>query len=146
MPEGQSESNKEWALSKEETKETFEYVTELAFKTKKPNILLYRALYTLCKEDDTVGAMCSAGVSALTIMPDATIYPCRRLPIDIGNVLKEGIVHTWYTSPLLCDLRDYRNYKGKCNNCEHILKCRGCRSMAYIATGDYMQEDPQCWK
>lgn len=146
MPEGQGESNVDWTLSKEETKEMFTYMSEMAFKIKKPHLLLYRTLYCLCSNDETIGAMCSAGVSALTILPDATILPCRRLPIPIGNVLSNGIIDTWYNSGVLWDLRNYSEYKGKCNGCEHFLECRGCRSMAYLATGDYMQEDPQCWK
>ena len=146
MPEGQGEKNVSWTLTKEDTKRMFLYMAEQAFKIKKPHLLLYRTLYCLCSDDETVGAMCSAGVSALTILPDATILPCRRLPIPIGNVFKDGIINTWYNSELLWKLRDYSNYKGKCNGCEHFLECRGCRSMAYLATGDFMQEDPQCWK
>ena len=146
MPEGQGASNSAWTLSKQETKKVFEYMTEQAFKVKKPHLLLYRTLYCLCSEDKSVGAMCSAGVSALTILPDATLLPCRRLPIPIGNALTDGIISTWYNSKILWQLRDYSNYKGKCSGCEHFLECRGCRSMAYIFTGDYMQEDPQCWK
>ena len=146
MPEGQGELNSNWTLSQNETKEVFEFMTRTALKIKKPHILLYRTLYCLCGDDETVGAMCSAGISALTILPDATILPCRRLPIPIGNVLKDGIINTWYNSDLLWKLRDFSNYKGKCKNCEHFFECRGCRSMAYLATGDYMAEDPQCWK
>lgn len=146
MPEGQGEGNTDWTLSKEETKKMFEYMTQKAFEIKTPHLLLYRTLYCLCSDDKTVGAMCSAGVSALTILPDATILPCRRLPIPIGNVLTDGIINTWYNSELLWKLRDYSSYNGKCNGCEHFLECRGCRSMAYLASGDYMEEDPQCWK
>lgn len=146
MPEGQGEQHKGWVLDALETKEIFEYMTRKAFQITKPCLLLYRTLYCLCGTDETVGAMCSAGVNALTILPDATILPCRRLPIPIGNVLTNGIIDTWYNSDVLWRLRDYSSYKGKCNGCEHFTECRGCRSMAYAATGDYMQEDPQCWK
>lgn len=146
MPEGQGKDNSSWVLSREETKTIFQYMTEQAFAVKIPHILLYRTLYCLCTDEDTVGAMCSAGISALTILPDASILPCRRLPITIGNVMENGIIDTWYNSELLWKLRDFSAYKGKCRGCEHFLGCRGCRSMAYLATGDYMQEDPQCWK
>lgn len=147
MPEGQGEEHKTWLLTKDEVRETFQYMTDMAKKVNTPHLLLYRALYCLCDgADDTVGAMCSAGVNALTILPDATVLPCRRLPIPIGNVLTDGIINIWYSSKLLWELRNYRGYKGKCNGCEHFLECRGCRSMAYLSTGDYMQEDPQCWK
>ena len=104
MPEGQGEGNTDWTLSKEETKKMFEYMTQKAFEIKTPHLLLYRTLYCLCSDDKTVGAMCSAGVSALTILPDATILPCRRLPIPIGNVLTDGIINTWYNSELLWKL------------------------------------------
>ena len=145
MPEGQGAHNAEWMLSKEEIKEVFSFMTEQAFKIQKPRLLLYRTLYCLCSDDSTIGAMCSAGVSALTIMPDGTMLPCRRLPIPIGNVFTNGIIDTWYHSELLWNLRDYSAYEGKCGSCPHFTECRGCRSMAYLATGNYMMEDPQCW-
>ncbi len=146
MPEGQGEAQKDWVLDKTEIREMFEYMTRTALKTKVPNILLYRTLYCLCGDDPTVGAMCSAGVNALTILPNADILPCRRLPIKIGNVLVNGIIDTWYNSDILWKLRDYSSYKGKCNGCEHFTECRGCRSMAFATTGDFMEEDPQCFK
>lgn len=147
MPEGQGEEHKGWLLTKEEVREVFQYMTNMSKHIKTPHLLLYRALYCLCDgADETVGAMCSAGVNALTILPDATVLPCRRLPLPIGNVLTDGIINIWYSSDILWNLRNYRGYKGKCNGCEHFLECRGCRSMAYLSTGDYLQEDPQCWK
>ena len=146
MPEGQGAANTDWTLTRGDTKKIFEYMTKQAFKVKAPHLLLYRTLYCLCSEDETIGAMCSAGVSALTILPDATLLPCRRLPISIGNALKDGIINTWYNSEILWQLRDYKSYKGKCNGCEYFFECRGCRSMAYLAYQDYMQEDPQCWR
>ncbi|MDH3879633.1 MAG: radical SAM protein, partial [Desulfobacterales bacterium] len=33
---------------------------------------------------------CAAGISGLTIMPDGTVVPCRRLPVPIGNVRKDS--------------------------------------------------------
>ena len=145
MPEGQGTRNQQWVLSREEIKETFSYMATMAQRIKKPHLLLYRTLYCLCSNTPMIGAMCSAGVSALTILPDATLLPCRRLPIPIGNVLTNGIIDTWYNSEVLWNLRDYSAYEGKCGACRHFTECRGCRSMAYIATGDYMAEDPQCW-
>ena len=146
MPEGQGDHHHAWVVGKEELRDTFAYMTEQAFKIKKPHLLLYRTLYCLCSDNETVGAMCSAGVSALTILPAGTLLPCRRLPLPIGNIFTNGIIDTWYNSEVLWNLRNYSSYKGKCGSCEHILRCRGCRSMAYALTGDYLEEDPQCWK
>ncbi|MCG2778337.1 MAG: SPASM domain-containing protein, partial [Desulfobacterales bacterium] len=83
---------------------------------------------------------------ALTIMHDGTIYPCRRLPTPIGNALTDSFFKVWYTSEVLWNVRNHNNIKGKCADCELIPVCRGCRAMAYALTGDYLAEDPQCWK
>ena len=90
--------------------------------------------------------MCSIGIDSITIMPDGTVFPCRRLPMPIGNLHHESLFKIWYTSDLLWEIRNKNNLKGKCNNCELIPRCSGCRAIAYALTGDYLAEDPQCWK
>ena len=64
----------------------------------------------------------------------------------IGDVLTDGLFNIWYNSELLWKIRDPKNLEGKCANCELLSQCRGCRAAAYFATGNYMAEDPQCWK
>ncbi len=93
---------------------------------------------------------CAAGISGLTIMPDGTIFPCRRLPVPIGNVRKDSIREVWAMSDVLNDLRDRSKYKGKCGRCDHWANCRGCRAIAYAYTeakgsADMMAPDPQCF-
>jgi MoaA/NifB/PqqE/SkfB family radical SAM enzyme len=34
---------------------------------------------------------CAAGVSGLTILPDGTVTPCRRLPVPLGNVRTDSL-------------------------------------------------------
>jgi len=116
-------------------------------KEGKIRILLCRPLFALLNGNDpTVGALCSVGNNALTIMHDGTIYPCRRLPIPIGNALTDSFYKVWYTSEVLWNIRNTKNIKGKCSGCDFIPICRGCRAIAYALTGDYLAEDPQCWK
>ncbi len=43
--------------------------------------------------------MCSAGGNALTILHDGTIYPCRRLPLPLGNVMNDNLFEVFYESP-----------------------------------------------
>jgi MoaA/NifB/PqqE/SkfB family radical SAM enzyme len=93
---------------------------------------------------------CAAGVSGITILPDGTLTPCRRLGIPIGNIFKDSFREIWATSPVLESLRMKTSYKGKCGICARWSQCRGCRAIAYAyslaqGTGDYLSEDPQCF-
>lgn len=93
---------------------------------------------------------CAAGLSGLTILPDGTVTPCRRLDIPIGNVRKDALREVWATSGVLNALRDRTRYRGKCASCKRWAACRGCRAIAYaysLAQGeaDYLAEDPQCF-
>lgn len=147
IPEGAGTSLNDEFLTSEELKDVFHRIYSLAMEEDKIRILLYRPLFALLNGNDpTVGAMCSAGTNALTIMHDGTIYPCRRLPIPIGNAVKDSFYKVWYTSEILWNIRNNKNIKGKCANCDFIPICRGCRALAYATTGDYLAEDPQCWK
>jgi radical SAM protein with 4Fe4S-binding SPASM domain len=93
-----------------------------------------------------VGGICSIGFDNLTILHDGTILPCRRLNIPLGNLKHDTLFEIWYDSEVLWDIRNKRNLKGKCNSCELIPLCSGCRAMAYACTGEYLGEDTQCWK
>ena len=35
------------------------------------------------------GALCNLGDESMALMPDGTVYPCRRLPVPVGNALSE---------------------------------------------------------
>jgi len=93
---------------------------------------------------------CAAGISGLTLLPDGTVLPCRRLPVPIGNVKKDSLREIWAISDVLNALRDKSRYKGKCGKCGKWANCRGCRAIAYAysrLTGmpDFLSEDPQCY-
>jgi radical SAM protein with 4Fe4S-binding SPASM domain len=93
---------------------------------------------------------CAAGISGLTILPDGTVTPCRRLAVPLGNVRKDSLREIWADSPVLAQLRDRRQYKGRCGTCPRWAHCRGCRAIAYahsLARGraDLLADDPQCF-
>jgi MoaA/NifB/PqqE/SkfB family radical SAM enzyme len=76
-------------------------------------------------------------------MPEGNVFPCRRLPITIGNLLETPLRQIWEESDLLGKLRKKKNLKGKCGTCG-MRECRGCRSLAFSLTGDFLGEDPHC--
>src|SRR4030042_4075764 len=89
---------------------------------------------------------CAAGGSGLTLLPDGTILPCRRLHIPMGNVRRDSLREVWATSPVLERLRDRSQYHGKCGSCLRWALCGGCRALAYAyaqaqGTQDFLGED-----
>ena len=93
---------------------------------------------------------CAAGVSGLTLLPDGTITPCRRLPIPVGNVRSDRLREVWATSDVLARLRNRNLYSSSCGRCPRWAECRGCRAIAYAYAqlqghDDYLGPDPQCF-
>ncbi|MBI5797403.1 radical SAM protein [Candidatus Woesearchaeota archaeon] len=95
------------------------------------------------KEEGILAGGCGIAMFGLSVLSDGTAYPCRRLPIDIGNI-KEGIQAIFIKNKVLNQFRDINNYK--CKGCEKVTICRGCRAVAYAVTGNAFAKDPQCFK
>ncbi|MCM8760270.1 MAG: radical SAM protein [Candidatus Omnitrophica bacterium] len=92
---------------------------------------------------DLFGAPCIIGTDGIAVMPDGSVFPCRRFPLPIGNLLKDKLEDIWEKSDVLEKLRNYP-LKGKCKSCK-ITNCRGCRALAYSITGNFLEEDPMCY-
>ena len=97
------------------------------------------------EEPELLGAPCVLGTEGFCIMPPGDVYPCRRFPLSVGNLREEPLEDIWEKSDVLNQLRDRRNLKGKCGKCPQE-GCTGCRSLAFCLTGDFLAEDPHCWK
>ncbi len=95
------------------------------------------------EEPELLGAPCVIGVDGLCIMPEGNVFPCRRFPVSIGNLLETPLKQIWRQSDLLQELRKKENLKGRCGRCG-VKDCRGCRSLAFALTRDYLAEDPHC--
>ncbi len=95
-------------------------------------------------EPELLGAPCVLGTDGLCVMPDGTVFPCRRFPLPIGNLLQDSLKSIWDKSEVLEKVRHKENLKGKCGTCR-THGCTGCRSLAYATTGDFLAEDPHCW-
>jgi radical SAM protein with 4Fe4S-binding SPASM domain len=83
---------------------------------------------------------CAAGRRLLAVMPDGLVYPCRRLPIPIANVLSTSLVDIYQNA------RQVVRKHTPCNFCQYAKTCSGgSRCLGYAATGDLMSPDPGCW-
>ncbi len=85
---------------------------------------------------------CRAGIELLSIKPNGDVVPCPLLPVTIGNVRNQTL-DEMMRSEIVRHLKD-RDVKGRCARCSHMDLCGGCRVRAYIASGDYLGEDPLC--
>lgn len=86
---------------------------------------------------------CAVGYNGLALDADGTVYPCRRLPISLGNILERSFDDIWLDEKLQA-LRDRDRLKGRCGRCDWRWNCGGCRAIPYALNGDYLAEDLQC--
>jgi len=146
IPLGRGRERMDEVLNKEEWRELIETLLNLFSIDEKNALLPYQAFQVNFHGEgpELLGAPCVIGKDGLCIMPEGIVFPCRRFPIPIGNLMNESLKEIWGSSSLLDQLRNKKNLKGRCGKCE-IEDCRGCRSLALSLTGDYLEEDPHCW-
>lgn len=152
IPQGQGEALR--GLSVDETREFIELLrqTKLKFEsgalgrfgkgTATTEIALHRALQFLAGGP---AYRCTAGDALITVMPDGTLYPCRRLPIAAGNVHRTPLAEL-YDGALLRQLRDPALVASGCEKCAYERLCRGgLRCLSYAVEKSYTVADPGCW-
>jgi radical SAM protein with 4Fe4S-binding SPASM domain len=90
---------------------------------------------------------CSAGYLSFSILPNGDIFPCRRLPLYAGNLLKESFNNIYYDSKIFKQLRNINNINSSCKNCPYFSECGGgakCINYGYFQNP--FSPDPQCWR
>ncbi|MBI4682298.1 MAG: radical SAM protein [Nitrospirae bacterium] len=155
VPSGRGEALVKEMLRTEDVKNLYEKIfsidmSGLKIVTGDPVASQSRRTHKDRDEGDIALGGCAAGISGLTILPDGTLLPCRRLPVPIGNIKRDSLREVWASSEVLNALRDRSRYKGKCGSCQQWAHCRGCRAIAYAYSNaqgrtDLFAEDPQCF-
>ncbi len=111
-------------------------------------VLLYHELGLLPplpRGKGTVFSGCSVGSRIMTILADGTVLSCRRLPVALGRVPRQGLREIFISSKNHRRLRSVERME-RCAGCRLLPFCRGCPAVAHGATGDFLAGDPQCWK
>jgi radical SAM protein len=72
------------------------------------------------------------------------VYPSGFLPLSAGSIRTRSLTDLYRHSPLFTSLRNFRNLKGKCGDCEFREICGGSRARAFALTGDVFAEEPRC--
>lgn len=87
---------------------------------------------------------CSAGAELITIMPDGSVLPCRRMPINVGNLWQLPLAEIYHQAPQLRQLREF-TAPPECQSCLYRTNCRGgLRCLAYAQYNDPYRADPAC--
>jgi len=155
VPEGNGRQLRQKMLKPEELKELYVSIAEKRAEIEKNGGQLkldtYRPLWVLLEKDlkkrklcAKAGGACSAGFSALALMPNGDVMPCRRMDAVIGNLTKQTFFDIWYASELLEKLRDSNN--SECNTCKFYERCGGCKAVSKAMLGSFWKKDPLCWK
>lgn len=91
---------------------------------------------------------CTAGSCSFNVSANGDLTPCAlwQTPImNVANLTVEDIAEHYQRSSIVHNMLDM-NLKGRCGECNLKYQCGGCRVRALAATGDYLAEDPHCWK
>lgn len=110
-------------------------------------VLLERSSNKIKKPSSSFGAItkgCLAGQSVCFVSHKGGVFGCGYLPIAAGDLRKDDFKKIWASSELFNELRDDSKLQGKCGICEFKRVCSGCRARAYAATGNYLEEEPEC--
>ncbi len=149
IPCGAGEELRGLALTPDETREFFEAMHGARTRATRrwfggTDVAMHRALQFLVAGGKPY--RCRAGDSLVTIQPDGTLFPCRRMPISVGNVTETPLARLYHESELFGRLRDASRIADGCENCTYAQWCRGgLKCLSYATTGDPFAPDPGCW-
>lgn len=146
IPLGDSE-DKNLALNVSQTQEYLSIMAKERLKLKrkqynKTTISMYRALQFQKTNDFAYG--CTAGDTLLTVMENGDLVPCRRMPIVVGNLLKDDMYKLYKTNSILKELRK-NTIPDDCNDCEHAQMCHGgLKCLTYAIYKNLNHKDIGC--
>jgi radical SAM protein with 4Fe4S-binding SPASM domain len=90
---------------------------------------------------------CTAGDTLVTVQPNGDLYPCRRMPIPVGNLMESPLIELYFNSKLFRALRNRKLVSERCRDCFYAKLCRGgLKCLSYAMTGDPFKADPGCWR
>jgi radical SAM protein with 4Fe4S-binding SPASM domain len=151
IPSGSGEALGEQVLTPEETHEFFGLMLQARRDAKRrrfrkgTEVSMHRALQFMVGGGRAY--QCGAGDTLITVQPNGDLYPCRRMPIPVGNLLENPLSELYYSAELFRSLRDRNRVSTGCERCPHAARCRGgLKCLSYAMTGNPFHGDPGCWQ
>jgi len=149
VPNGAGAGLAEQVLTPNETREFFEIMQKARMKAARSwfgrtEIAMHRALEFLLAGGRPYH--CTAGDTLITVMPNGDVYPCRRMPVRVGNLLETPLPKLYDESAFLVGLRDHSRQTQGCESCCYAGMCRGgLKCLSYAMSSDPFKADPGCW-
>jgi radical SAM protein with 4Fe4S-binding SPASM domain len=149
IPWGTGSALRKQVLTPKETHEFFEIMHRERRKARRDwlgrtEIGMHRALQFLVAGGKPYS--CAAGETLVSVQPNGDLYPCRRMPIRVGNLMETSLVELYYNSDLFRRLRSRHLISDGCEDCFYARLCGGgLRCLSYAVTGDPFKADPGCW-
>ena len=149
VPLGDGPDQMNWVLGRAHTRTFFHTMYREQQRNRrswfrKSRVAMHRALQFL--EGGGKPYACTAGACLITIMPNGDVYPCRRMPVSVGNVHETVLSQIYLASPFLRTLRDKQRVPDECMTCFYAPYCRGgLRCLSRAVTGDPFTRDPDCY-
>jgi len=125
--------------------EISESKTNFVLKDHLWTLFLYeKGLFKIDKNNKSVLEGCNCGIKHMTLLPDGTVYACRRFDSPVGKVPEQSFQEIFFSNQMN-QYREIDKFEG-CKECELFNYCRGCHAVSYGASGNFFAKDPQCWK
>jgi radical SAM protein with 4Fe4S-binding SPASM domain len=149
IPNGWGAGLAEQILTPNETREFFQIMHKARTDAARrwfgsTEIAMHRALEFLLAGGNPYH--CTAGDTLITVMPNGDVYPCRRMPVRVGNLLETSLAKLYYENDFLRSLRDRSRRSEGCEGCCYVGLCRGgLKCLSYATSHDPFKADPGCW-
>ena len=124
---------------------------KIGFSDPFPEILLNKNLRKEMKEDKELISGkavtgCSIAFNLLYLDPQGVVKTCPYFPVVCDDAKIKPLDKIWFKNKVLNSMRNVREViSGKCGKCIYKFACGGCRGAA-LAEGNFLGEDPRCWK
>lgn len=142
IPLGRGEADQ--VLTPEQTREFVGTLAQERRRRGRTEIAAHRALQFIAAGGTPY--RCEAGRSLITVLPDGTVCPCRRMPTEAGNLRVAPLPDIYFRSPVMRRLREREEPARGCEKCFYARTCGGgLRCLASAVRGDAFTADPGCW-
>ncbi len=144
VPTGRGKEMAGQELTPKQYEETLIWARERALRGQAIKLTCAPHYVRVAAEKGLRGTPCLGGKSFAFVGHQGEVQICGFLDVSAGNIREKPFAAIWRESKLFHELRDWKQYTGKCGRCEYLQRCGGCRARAYALTGNYLGPEPYC--